>query len=311
MMERKTWTLQIRESSGMTVAQYLKQELHMTKAQIRTLKFRENGIMINEVRVRVNQVLKTGDVLRLALSDDGDRSAQLVPSEEPLEILYEDEDVICVDKPAGLVVHPSHGHYRDSLSNQLRAYYLKKRKDAQIRSIGRLDKDTCGIVVFARHQVAAARLWQQKEQGIFQKEYLAWCEGIFPDQAGEREQTVSAPMARMPGELMKMCVQTGSGEGMRAVTHYQVVRQEKDRALVRLHPETGRTHQIRVHMAYLGHPLVGDPLYGAGKEGETHALLCAWKAEFLQPLTGEKVTVRSGYAQEPPFFLPSRKRNSP
>ena len=117
----KTLYFVIEESgAGVTVAQYLKRELHFTKAQIRTLKFRENGITVNGVRTRVNQELSAGDHLQLALSDGDDRSEQLVPAGGMPVILYEDEDVVCVDKPAGLVVHPSHGHFQDSLSNQMR-----------------------------------------------------------------------------------------------------------------------------------------------------------------------------------------------
>ena len=286
--------------AGVTVAQYLKKELHFTKAQIRTLKFRENGIMVNGIRARVNQELAAGDDLRLALSDGRDRSEQLVLAGDMPVILYEDEDVVCVDKPSGLVVHPSHGHYQDTLSNQMRAYFLERGTDVQIRSIGRLDKDTSGVMVFAKNQIAAARLWQQKEQGFFRKEYRAWCTGVFSEQERNQEQTINVPMLHAPGELMKMCAAKteDTPAALHAVTHYQVLRQAQDRALVRLHPETGRTHQIRVHMAYLGHPLLGDPLYGAGIPGETHALLCAWKAEFIQPFTGEQVTVCSRQIQE-------------
>lgn len=297
----KTLYFVIEESgAGVTVAQYLKRELHFTKAQIRTLKFRENGITVNGVRTRVNQELAAGDHLQLALSDGADRSEQLVPAGGMPVILYEDEDVVCVDKPAGLVVHPSHGHFQDSLSNQMRVYYLKQGTDVKIRSIGRLDKDTSGVVVFAKNQIAAARLWQQRQQGYFKKEYLAWCTGVFSEREREQEHTIAVPLAHAPGELMKMCAAESEEEpvALHAVTHYQVVKQEHDRALVRLHLETGRTHQIRVHMAYLGHPLLGDPIYGDGISGETHAQLCAWKAEFIQPFTGQKVTVCSRKSQE-------------
>jgi 23S rRNA pseudouridine1911/1915/1917 synthase len=290
----------------MQVGQYLRWELHLTRAQIRTIKFRENGILVNGVWARVNRVLAAGDELKIALADKQEASRHLIPAGDLPDILYEDEDVICVDKPAGLVVHPSHGHYSDSLANSLRAFFLKRGTDVQVRSIGRLDRDTAGVVVFAKNRVAAARLWQQREQGIFQKEYLAWCEGEFSENEMQQEQTICAPIAHEPGELMKMCVvheddvQNGygctegsSGRVLYAVTHYQVLQQRPDCALVRLHLETGRTHQIRVHMADCGHPLLGDSLYGSGKEGETHAQLLAWKAEFVQPFTGERVTVHS------------------
>lgn len=325
--ENLTVTVSIAEMD-ITVEQYLKKELHFTKAQIRSMKFRKDGICVNGNQARVTQKLKNGDVLRLGITDAKNRSAHLIPAETVPDILYEDDDIICADKPAGLVIHPAHGHYQDSLSNQMRAYFLEKGEEVQIRSIGRLDKDTSGVVVFAKNQIAAARLWKQREQGNFRKEYLAWCEGKFPEKALSEEQTIMRPVVHMDGELMKMCAEdrscpedsfggmkiqsggvtgsdqdeTGKGKqyagGGSAITHYQVVRQEESRALVRLHLDTGRTHQIRVHMAYLGHPLVGDPLYGNGKEGETYAQLCAWRAGFEQPFSGEKIEVRSRWADD-------------
>lgn len=290
-MERKTVSYEVKEScAGITVGQFLKREVQLTKAQIRTLKFRENGITVDGVRVRVDRELAAGEVLQLALSDGRNQSDQLIPAGELPVILYEDEDVVCADKPSGLVVHPSHGHYQDSLSNQMRAYFLEKGTDVQIRSIGRLDKDTAGVVVFAKNQIAAARLWQQKDLGSFQKEYLAWCQGVFPERDRREEQKIEVPIGPAPGELMKMQADV---QGLPAVTYYQVIRQEQNRALVRLHLETGRTHQIRVHMAYMGHPLCGDPIYGEGRLGETHAMLWARKARFWQPFTGDVMEVCS------------------
>ena len=160
-----------------------------------------------------------------------------------------------------------------------------------VHSIGRLDKDTAGILVFARHRIAAARLWQQREDGWFIKEYLAWCEGVFPEEAQWQEQELSAALGKVPevpGQGQRMQV---TPTGSPAVTCYQVICQEKERALVRLHLKTGRTHQIRVHMAWTGHPLLGDPLYGNGIPGRTRADLTAWRAEFCQPMTGDRIVI--------------------
>lgn len=324
-MTREKLAVTISETeTNKTVGQYLKQEMHFTAAQISSLKFQNGGICVNGIQARVTQKLKGGDLLEIGFANDRNQSAHLVPAETMPDILYEDEDVVCADKPAGLVIHPSHGHYQDSLANQLHAYFQNKGEKVQIRSIGRLDKDTSGVVVFAKNQIAAARLWQQHESGRFRKEYLAWCEGKFPEQALREAQTITLPIVHAEGELMKMRVadgpyrenlsgnletqsHAGSGRnpagtadrkkrsgGGAAITHYQVVRQKEGRALVRLHLDTGRTHQIRVHMAYLGHPLVGDPLYGNGKEGETHALLCACRVGFEQPFSGNNIEVCSG-----------------
>lgn len=377
------------EDEGTPVEWYLRQRLAFTRAQIRSMKFRPEGITVNGERARVTRRLAEGDVLELLLEDEGsilrrggkeieaagqsgvldggekkpgapgqssvradgssdmdaDESAgestagnvngsgrentalctaeisrgRVVASGESIEVLFEDEDVIAVWKPAGMVVHPGHGHYSDSLANRLQGYLMRKeeeenpaaRKEAEtpffsIRSIGRLDRDTSGIVVFGKNAVAAQRLWEQRKKGIFRKEYLALCRGIFPEEAQRTPQTINAPIGKKEGELNKMCV---SERGKPAVTYYQVAKQWEDSALIRVTLETGRTHQIRVHMAHVGHPLAGDLLYDTQLEtpcirqeidsvskkedGEKPAsssmLLCAWHTEFHQPFTGTPI----------------------
>ena len=137
-----------------------------------------SGIRVNSNRARVTHELKAGDKVEVKLEEAHTGSSQLVPGKGIPDILYEDEDLLCVNKPAGLVVHPSHGHYADSLSNMLAFYFREKGVQARVRSVGRLDKDTSGIVVFALNQAAAGRLAKQKQQGAFEKEYLALVEGV-------------------------------------------------------------------------------------------------------------------------------------
>lgn len=361
-MAGKIWRQTIAsEHAGEALGSYLKKVCGFTGAQIRSMKFRPDGIRVNGQRVRVNTVLGAGDELELCLEAEGRVSDHLAGWQMPgntdsgqLRILYEDEDLIAVWKKAGQVTHPAHGHYADTLSNLLHTYFEEKGEKAVIRSIGRLDKDTSGIVVFSKNRVAAQRLWRQKEQGVFRKEYLALCEGIFPDECRERKEKritdrvwetwaidspgvrllfdagenecieairgdacavsvgenwrkIDAPIAPVPSELMKMCV---SAEGKPAVTYYQVLEQYETCALLCVRIVTGRTHQIRVHMASIGHPLVGDALYGngttdCGSQGDygilydncfgdsSGARLCAWKAWLRQPFTGEEIRIAS------------------
>lgn len=364
--------------AGMSLEQYLRKILNFTKAQIRSMKFRPEGLMVNGQRARVTQVLRAEDELAVQLEEEKEASGHLVPTEGRLEILYEDADLIALWKESGLVVHPSHGHYQDTLSNRLHGYFQRKGEQVTIRSIGRLDRDTSGIVVFAKNQVAAARLWKQKEEGIFWKEYLAVCEGVISQRsvgcaqeaglgklAGCSQEaawhTIHAPIGKQDGALLKMCVRQ---DGLPAVTHYQVIRQissavpayqmtrrdissevpayqlicqdagsmlqpvqvlcqDRTYTLLRVRIDTGRTHQIRVHMASIGHPLVGDILYNpacrreenynekkyrisgkseaecvynisSGKElqftgRDQNLQLCAWRAELQQPFTGERI----------------------
>lgn len=285
-------------AAGRTLEQYLRQQLQLTRAQIRSLKFQPEGLCINGQKARVTQQLQTGDELAVELEKETMSSEQLVPVYEPLEILYEDADLIAVWKPGGLVLHPSHGHYEDTLSNRLYGYMLEKKEKAVIRSIGRLDRDTSGIVVFAKNQIAAARLWQQKEEGRFWKEYLAVCQGsLVPEQAAADDKkqnrgskdtdwyTIDTPIGPKEGTLMQMCVRS---DGQSAVTHYQILQRSSGHTVIRVRIETGRTHQIRVHMASIGYPLVGDCLYG---NQDAELQLFAWKCQLEQPFSRETITL--------------------
>ena len=307
--------------AGLSLEQYLRQNLKFTRAQIRSMKFRQEGLVVNGQKVRVTYVLQPGDELTVQLEEEKEASVQLVPVEGPLEILYEDPDLIAVWKESGLVVHPSHGHYQDTLSNRLHGYFQRKGEQVTIRSIGRLDRDTSGILVFAKNQVAAARLWKQKEEGTFWKEYLAVCDGDMSDLEKDRWYTIDSPIGKMEGELMKMCV---TESGLQSITHFQIIESEEiltnreyvkglgsvpanqkhleeseaKHFLIRVRIETGRTHQIRVHMASIGHPLIGDILYNPNymeynSKSRPALQLCAWKAELLQPFSGELLQLQA------------------
>ena len=260
-MNKKTYLIEKAEK-GLTIQQYLKQIAGFSNAQIRSMKFTENGICLGGQRARVATRLSEGDVLEVLLETKNSSSAHLLSFEQMPDILYEDADVIAVNKPAGMAVHPSHGHYQDTLANQLAYYFRKNTQQVEIHSIGRLDLETSGIVLFAKHRAAAARLSRQREDGRLQKTYLAICSGIFAEKNG----TLNGAIAPLPGSLMKMCV---SKDGKPAVTHYQVQKQYMEAALVQLTLETGRTHQIRVHMADAGHPLIGDRLYRLSFSGKS------------------------------------------
>ena len=236
---------------------------------------------------------------------------------QKLQILYEDQDLLVVNKPAGMVTHPSGSHYQDSISNLLAAYFREKNETTRIRSIGRLDKETSGILLFARNQVAAARLQKQREEGKLQKKYLALAEGDLSeanDSVFWKE--IAIPLAPDPENPMKMTISPdGLLPGSRnAVTYYKNIKSFGNVTLVELQLETGRTHQIRVHMSGIGHPLLGDTMYNPrvclkmsnskekkNTEGRINnrndcfkrAALHAWKLTFCHPFTDEIITLEA------------------
>ena len=200
-----------------------------------------------------------------------------------------------------MVTHPSGGHYADSLSNQIAAYFRSKGEETRIRSIGRLDKETSGVLLFARNQVAAARLQKQREEGQLQKTYLAIARGNID--TGDNWYKISLPLAPDRENHLKMTVSPdGKLPGSKtAVTYLKVLASCDEYTVIKVRLETGRTHQIRVHMASIGHPLLGDSLYdmpipeeaAEEKEKKTkqfrRAALHAWKIRFIHPFTGEKM----------------------
>lgn len=314
--------IKIASSKLDTIGNLLKSEAGLTKRQISQAKFRPGGIQKNKKQCRVTETAQKGDVLRVCLetketdsfllenwenkeqqawsSSDQSSSNQGSPWKK-LEILYEDQDLLVVNKPAGMVTHPSGGHYADSLSNQIAAYFRSKGEVTRIRSIGRLDKETSGVLLFARNQVAAARLQKQREEGQLQKTYLAIARGNID--TGDNWYKISLPLAPDRENHLKMTVSPdGKLPGSKtAVTYLKVLASCDEYTVIKVRLETGRTHQIRVHMASIGHPLLGDSLYdmpipeeaAEEKEKKTkqfrRAALHAWKIRFIHPFTGEKM----------------------
>lgn len=281
-MEKRISCCVSEQEEGATVGSLLR-KLGLTKREISAAKFRREGICLDEIQVRTTQRVKKGQKLTVRLETDREESVQLLPVSGELGILYEDEDLIAVNKPAGMVVHPEGRHFDDTAANLLAGYFREKGEHVRIRAVGRLDRDTSGVLVFAKNRTAAGRLAAQKETGSFYKEYRALVRGSLEEVRG----TIETPIGKGEGPCMKL-----TPKGKRAVTHYEVVKRGKNDT-VRVKIETGRTHQIRIHMAGIGHPLLGDPLYGNGEEQPGRAALHAFRAVLLQPFTGERICVEA------------------
>ena len=273
--------LELTVTQAQNVGLLLRRELNCSAAVVRTAKKYPDGILLDGVHTTTADSARPGQVLSILISDreDGD----LEPAEGPVEFVYQDEDMLVINKAAGVAVHPSPGHHTDTLGNFLTDYYKKQGIPFVFRPANRLDRGTSGLMVAARHAHAQELLKHQLHTGAFKRIYLAVCQGVPRQEKG----VVDMPIGRAEGSVLQRKVRA---DGARAVTHYQVMEIHGDRSLVRLELETGRTHQIRVHMAWLGCPLVGDFLYGVEDKaliGRT--ALHSWQLSVTQPLTGERL----------------------
>lgn len=245
------------EHSGMLVRDYLRSVRAFSRRIIKTVKYDDN-ITINGEPVTVRAELKEGDELSIHFPDEV-RGPMLHPVHKPLEILFENEAVIVVNKPAELATIPSIHHLDDSLSNRLIAYYDENDIASTAHIVTRLDVDTSGIVLIAKNQLSHSILGQKQEERKIHRTYVALVEGLLKEKKG----TIQNPIGRKAGSIIEREVHP---EGKKAITHFEVLAEAEDRSLVEITLETGRTHQIRVHFSYIGHPLMGDELYGGSKD---------------------------------------------
>ena len=244
---------------------------------VRMLRHTPHTLQINGADARTIDPVYAGDTVRIAIPDE---DATVAPLAAPLEILYEDDDLVVVNKSPFMAMHPTHNHQGDTLANAMAAHLAGQGKQAVFRAVGRLDKGTSGAVVCALHPFSASKL-----AGKVQKEYLAIVQG-HPAPQG----TVTTPIYRPdPMKTLRACSETLGVEP--AVTHWTVEEEFPGASLVRLRLETGRTHQIRVHMAHLGHPLAGDTMYGAFLPALGHQMLHCALCRFTHPVTGEQTEV--------------------
>lgn len=280
---QRVFTYSISElPAPLPVKTFLKRQGFSTHSQI-FLKNLPNSVLINDTPVFLTHFLQNGDLLTIRLSEEAS-SEHIEPVRLPLNILYEDEDLLVVNKPAGMPIHPSQNNRDNSLANALAWYYAEKGEAFVFRCINRLDRDTSGLTIIAKHMVSAgmlsAMVAAKGEKGI-RREYLAISRGSVTPKEG----TICAPLSRKEGSIIERTVDFEKGE--RAVTRYRVLHEKDGHSLVSLELETGRTHQIRVHMKYLGFPLIGDYLYNPDMERMHRQALHAHRLEFVQPVTGK------------------------
>ena len=270
------------ELAGIKVDTLLKRHLNLSGTVVRRIKWLEDGILVDGVRVNTRFVPRAGQVLSVRLSDPERRSG-IVPAPGPLDLVYEDEDLVVLNKAPGVPVHPGPGHFDDTICNFLLYHYDSVGIEADAHPVHRLDRGTSGLLAVAKHAHAQEVLKNQLHTAAFRREYLAVCRGAPSPAAG----VVDAPLGPKPGSLVEQMVRP---DGKPARTRYETLAVYGGRALLRLELDTGRTHQIRVHLAHLGHPLLGDFLYGTeDPDLIPRPALHSWRRALRHPITGKEL----------------------
>ena len=269
-----------------TLKEVLKAYYHISDRLLLKLK-KSNKILLNSNPTYLDIVLKLNDSIEVYIDFEEDNS-NIVPTKMSLNIIYEDDKLLILNKPAGIPVHPSMDHFADSLSNGVRYYFDSIVLKKKIRPVNRLDKNTSGIVIFAKNEYIQECLVRQMKNGDFYKEYIAVCEGKFENLKG----IINAPIARKENSIIERCV---NENGDIAITEYEVLSYNKDKnySIVKCVLKTGRTHQIRVHMKYIGHPILGDTLYGNSSDLIDRQALHAYKISFILPLRNNILTLHA------------------
>ncbi len=280
------------EYDGLRVDETLRRHFGISGSLIKDLKKFDDGLLLNGEHIRTIDCVKIGDVLTVTMHE-GD-SENIIPQDIPLDIMYEDEDILIVNKQPGIPTHPSMGHPQNTLANGVMAHYRNNGESHVFRAVNRLDRDTSGVMCIAKNSYAHARLIERMHSGGLERKYTAIVCGEITG-----EGTIDAPIART-GFIERSV----SGDGQRAVTHYRVLKNTGGYSLVELQLETGRTHQIRVHMSHIGCPLLGDWLYGTEDKGlfPRQALHSSY-LKLIHPVTGEVYEFVPEMAQDMERFL--------
>lgn len=261
------------------------QRIHQILTNELSLSTRLLSKLIKNQKIRVNKnicdtrnLANLGDVIEIDFATP-ENSSNILPTKMKLDIIYEDNWFLVINKPAGIPIHPSRYHYTDSLSNGIKFYFDLIGLAKKIRPINRLDLGTSGLVIFAKCEYIQECFARQMANKTFQKEYLCFVNGILEQKIG----TIDLPIARKKDSIIERCIDNNNGQ--HSVTHYEVIKEFSNYSLVKCKLETGRTHQIRVHMAVIGHPLLGDTLYGMKSELINRQALHSYRISCVHPIS--------------------------
>lgn len=265
------------QEEGLMVKDIVYGRLNLSRGLLRRMK-RGGGVYLNGQRDYLTRRVKAGDAIQIVFFDE---KTGMEPQDLPLDIVYEDDYLLVVNKPAGMAVHPTGSYQEGTLANAIAYYWGRIGLDTKVRLVHRIDKDTSGLVLVAKEPYTLQRLLQQLSRQELVREYLAIVQGQLDSPQG----VITTPIGRSMDHGVKRAVQAG---GRKARTVYQVLHSNAKASLLRVRLESGRTHQIRVHFADLGHPILGDPLYGEAIAEISGQALHAWRLEFVHPRTGQR-----------------------
>ena len=276
------------------INELLSLEFHLS-TRLTTKLIKNKKIYKNNIVVDTRDSIAKDDIILVDLNYEEDNS-NIEPTKMDLDIVFEDEWLLVVNKPAGVAIHPSILHYTDSLSNGIKFYFDSIGLRKKIRPVNRLDLNTSGLVVFAKCEYIQEEFTRQMTSGIFKKEYLCVVESIFKNKQG----TINLPIARKEGSIIERCI---NDKGQKSITHYEVIEEFENYSLVKCFLETGRTHQIRIHMKAIGHPLLGDTLYGNKSDLIGRQALHSYKISCIHPVTKKNLIFESSLPEDIKIIL--------
>lgn len=274
--------LKYKNEKYLNIRQVLNQEFNLSSRLILKLK-KSYNIYLNDEPTFLDKSISLGDTVSVNIDFIEDNS-NIIPTKMELKILYEDDFLLILDKPAGIPVHPSMEHFTDSLSNGVKYHFDSINLHRKIRPINRLDRNTSGIVLFAKNEYIQECLAKQMQNDEFVKEYIAICTGIFKKKSG----IIDFPIARKNNSIIEREV---SPNGEYAITNYKILKEFNNMSELLIRLKTGRTHQIRVHMSYIGHSLLGDDLYGEISKLINRQALHAYHVKFKHPVSKETIDI--------------------
>lgn len=298
-MSDLNWKIQANEA-GYTVKDYLQQVHQFSSRFLRSIKFDGGNILINGQEQKLYYELKTND--KLSVKFPPEKKGIYMKSEDlPLDIVYEDEHLLIINKPPHQVTMPNPFYQHGTVANALLGYYEKNNIPYTVHIVTRLDKETSGLMLIAKHRYCHSLLSLMQKEALIKRKYYAIIEGVLQ----EKQATIEAPIGREENSIIKRKV---TAEGKCAVTIYHVLREIETDTLVDVQLKTGRTHQIRVHFSYLGHPLAGDDLYGGSKEKINRVALHCYQLSFTHPITKKEMLLEQDMPSDMTTLIGTNKR---